>query len=338
MSSPGTGRARVLVAIPAHYRRRLFTQETWRRLADAADVIVSPDEGRLDAAQTLRSLRDTEILLTGWGTHAESPDWAESAPRLRALVHSAGSVRQLVDEAVLARGIQVSSQADQNGRPVAEYSLAMILLSAKRVFRVEREFRAGRVRYPMDGFAGGNFGARIGIVGASKVGRRVLRLLEPFDLRPQLFDPYVDDAEAASLGARKVGLDELFETSAVVSVHAPLLPSTERMIGSAQLALMPDGAVLINTARGALIDQGALIAELRTGRIDAVLDVTDPEVLPTDSPLWDLPNVFLTPHLAGSVGNEVPRLGAEAVAEVLRVAAGEPLRYPVSVQQLGISA
>ena len=102
------------------------------------------------------------------------------------------------------------------------------------------------------------------------------------------------------------------------------------MLDARRLALLRDGATLINTARGALIDQDALVAELRTGRIDAVLDVTEPEVLPAGSPLYDLPNVVLTPHIAGALGVEVRRLGESALAELERYARGEPFAHPVT--------
>jgi phosphoglycerate dehydrogenase-like enzyme len=131
-----------------------------------------------------------------------------------------------------------------------------------------------------------------------------------------VFDPYLTDDDARDLGVRRVELDELMATSAVVSVHAPDIPETRHMIDARRLALLPDGATLINTARGALVDTDALVAELATGRIDAVLDVTEPEPLPADHPLWSLPNVLLTPHIAGSMGNELSRLGDNAVAEI----------------------
>ncbi|MGG2479179.1 NAD(P)-dependent oxidoreductase, partial [Rhizobium sp. BR5] len=106
--------------------------------------------------------------------------------------------------------------------------------------------------------------------------------------------------------------------SDVISLHAPSLPQTRHMIGAEELARMKDGATLINTARGALVDEDALLAELKTGRIEAVIDVTDPEVPPPDSPLYSLPNVFLTPHIAGATGLERARLGDMAIAEIER--------------------
>ena len=149
----------------------------------------------------------------------------------------------------------------------------------------------------------------------------MIELLEPFDFEILVSDPYVEGA---------VALDDLLAVSDIVSLHAPSLPSTRHMLDARRLALLRDGATLINTARGALIDQDALVAELVSGRIDAVIDVTEPEVLPADSPLYDLPNVVLTPHIAGALGDEVRRLGDSALAELARYARGEPFAHPVT--------
>jgi phosphoglycerate dehydrogenase-like enzyme len=140
-----------------------------------------------------------------------------------------------------------------------------------------------------------------------------------------VYDPYADDLDVAV-----VDLHTLLTTSDVVSVHAPATAETYRMLGRAELALMPDGATLVNTARGQLVDTEALTEELRRGRLSAVVDVTDPEPLPADSPLFDLPNAFVTPHVAGSHGNELARLGACVADELARFLSGEPLRYLVT--------
>jgi len=126
--------------------------------------------------------------------------------------------------------------------------------------------------------------------------------------------------------------------SDIVSVHAPSLPSTRHMIGARELSLMKDGATLINTARGALIDEAALLETLSTGRIDAIIDVTDPEVPETTSAFYDLPNVFLTPHIAGAVGLERGRLGDMAVDEIERFTKGEPLLYQIRRRDLVLIA
>ena len=162
----------------------------------------------------------------------------------------------------------------------------------------------------------------------------MLALLRSVDFAVLLYDPYVGADEAAALGARPVELDALLAAADVVSLHAPALPSTQHLLDRRRLALMRDGAVLINTARGALVDGDALTTELVSGRLDAVIDTTEPEILPADSPLYDLPNVLLTPHIAGALGRETERLGAHAVAEIERFARGEPFRYPVRREEL----
>ena len=138
----------------------------------------------------------------------------------------------------------------------------------------------------------------------------------------------------AALGAEKVELDELLRRSDVVSLHAPSLPETQHLLDARRLALLRDGAILINTARGALVDGDALAAELVAGRIDAVIDTTDPEILPADSPLYELPNVFLTPHIAGAMGTETQRMADLALDEIERLAKGEPLAHEVRREDL----
>ncbi|MFD5347983.1 hydroxyacid dehydrogenase, partial [Streptomyces anulatus] len=210
------------------------------------------------------------------------------------------------------------------------------LLAGKDVLPAARRYRELRAAHDWRAeLAGhGNYRRCVGIVGASRIGRRVIELLRPFDLDVLLFDPYVDAGTAARLGAEQVGLDELCARSRIVSVHAPELPATRHMIGAAQLAAMPDGATLINTSRGSLIDGDALLPELVSGRLNAVLDVTEPEVPPASSPLYDLPNVLLTPHVAGSLGDEIHRLADFALDEVARYASGLPFADPVTPEDL----
>jgi phosphoglycerate dehydrogenase-like enzyme len=240
---------------------------------------------------------------------------------------------------VWERGISVSSAATANAQPVAEYTLAMILLAGKRVFDAVDAFRQGRSLgswSPAQPF--GNNGLAVGIVGASRTGRQVLDLLRPFDLEVLLHDPWVGADEARALGARAVTLDDLLGSSDVVSLHAPALPETYRMIGAAELDRMRDAATLINTGRGMLVDTEALTRHVLAGRLRAILDVTDPEPLPADHPLYEAPGALLTPHVAGSLGNELRRLGASAVAEVERLAKGLDLAHPVRADHLDRTA
>ena len=145
-------------------------------------------------------------------------------------------------------------------------------------------------------------------------------------------------AFGATLVVHFVDLPTLVASADVISLHAPLLPETRHMIDATLLATIRDGAVLINTARGGLVDHVALLTELRRGRFRAVLDVTDPEPPPSASGLWDLDNVLLTPHVAGSRGLELQRIGEEVVAEVERYVRGEPLRYAVTRRRFAAHA
>jgi phosphoglycerate dehydrogenase-like enzyme len=322
------------VHLPELFPPRLMAR--LRSLARIDPALVVRDFGDADVAG---ALAEAEVLITGWGCPPVDKDALKAAPRLRTLLHAGGSVRDWVGEVVWERGIAVSSAVGANALPVAEFTLASILLAGKGAFRLRERFRAEHV-FPAigDHAAVGNVGRRVGIIGASRVGRRVLELLRPFDFAVSLYDPYVDASEAAALGAVPLPLDELLRTADIVSLHAPDTPETYRILDARRLALIPDGGVLVNTSRGTLVEPGALQHELVSGRISAVLDVTEPEPLPADSPLYGLPKVFLTPHIAGSLGNELERLGRTVVDELALLGAGLPLAHAVRRADLVNSA
>ncbi|MGI5501299.1 hydroxyacid dehydrogenase [Lentzea sp. CA-135723] len=303
--------------------------------AEASAAVLTPVLAELSAScdflgvfADFSSVPDVDLLVTGWGCPPITAEVLARLPSLRAIVHTAGSVRGFVTDACWDRGVVVSSAAPANALPVAEYTVAMILLTGKRVLERARDYRETRrmAVYEVPPTVG-NFGAVVGIVSASMIGRRVIELLAPYDFHVLVHDPFVTEVD----GAESVSLTELFSRSDVVSVHTPLLPETVGLVSRDLLALLRDDAVLINTARGAVVDQEALVAE--AGRIRAVLDVTDPEVLPAGHPLWRNDAVLITPHLAGSQGNEWVRLGRHAVDEVRRWAAGEPFATPVPAER-----
>ncbi|MET7460901.1 hydroxyacid dehydrogenase [Nonomuraea sp. NPDC005501] len=317
-------RPKALFAMSEEHLALLFPAPLLRRLDTLADIDVTLVAERFDDPRL--PLADTEILLTGWGCPPLDEALLAAAPRLRAVLHAAGSVKSLVTPACWERGLLVSSAAAANAVPVAEYTVGAILLAGKGVFalneryRRERAFTLAKIEQGI-----GNNGRRVGIVGASRIGRKVLELLAPYDLDLCLYDPYTRIP-----GVPQASLEELLRRSDIVSLHAPATPETWHMLDRERLALMPDGAVLINTARGSLVDTDALVTELRSGRLSAMLDVTEPEPLPSDSPLFDLPNAFLTPHIAGSHGNELSRMGAAVVEELERLSAGLPLAHRVN--------
>lgn len=306
--------------------------ESLARLEAMATLADPQPLERFDDDRADDLLARADVLLTGWLCPPLTADVLDRAPNLRLVAHAAGTVKDHVTPAVWERGVKVSSAAAANAVPVAEYCLAAILFANKHAFAASRRYHDRR-EATMLPVTSGNRGKTIGVVGASRVGRHLIHLLRGFDMEVVVHDPTLDTAGAASLGVEAVPLDELLRRSHVVSLNVPAVPSTDHMIGERELALMQRGATLINTSRGSVIDHDALIAELSARRLRAVLDVTTPEPLPTDSPLFDLTNVVLTPHIAGATGTEIPRLAEMALDEIERWTRGEPLQHEVLAEE-----
>ncbi|MEU6408307.1 hydroxyacid dehydrogenase [Microbispora sp. NPDC046933] len=309
------------------------------RLRQSVDVGTAAGLTSFDGPDAARAMAGAEILLTGWGCPRIDAEVLSAMPRLRAILHAAGSVKAMLDPVVFERGLVVSSAAQANAVPVADYTIAALVLGAKRAFSRARHYADARDSSLWQPGAGtGLFDCTVGVIGASRVGRLVLHRLRNFDVRVLLSDPQVSRLEATRLGAELVDVDELCRRSDLVTVHAPALPETYRLLDRRRLDLLPDQAVLVNTARGVLVDTEALTSACAAGRISAILDVTDPEPLPAGHPLFDMPNVLITPHLAGAQGREVRRLGEFAVAELERLLTGHPLRGQVLPEQLPFTA
>lgn len=313
----------------------LFRQEHLDAMVRVSNLV--SDTPFKEAEALAPHLSQIEVLVTSWGCPRIDEAFIDQTPRLKLIAHLAGSVKGFIDDAVWRRGILVVNAVAANAVPVAEYTLAAILFANKQVFQLNHfylKYQQNRAPWTKEAPNVGNYNKTVGIIGASHVGQLVIEHLRHFDLRVLLYDPFTTPLEARHAGAYKVGLTELLSQADVVSVHAPLLQDTRSMLGARELALMPDGATLINTARGAIIDQAALEKELVKGRLFAILDTTDPEVLPPQNPLYSLPNVFLTPHIAGSLGDETQRLTDFIVAELERYARGTGLRHQVRREHL----
>ncbi len=330
-------RAAIVLAMQPSRTEHVLPEAVLHRLDGIGRLLDAEPLQHFDDERARRLLSEAEILITGWGAPYVGREVLTLAPKLKLVVHAAGTVKGIVDACIFDAGIAVSHAAEANAVPVAEFTLAAIIFAGKHVFRFRDLYVADRHRdrtHPMQHEAIGNYRRAVGIIGASRIGRRVIELLKPFDYQVLLFDPTVDAEQAGALGTEKVELDDLMRRSDIVSVHAPSLPSTRHMIDASKLALMKNGATLINTARGALIDEDALLAVLKTGRIDAVIDVTDPEIPGPESAFYDLSNVFLTPHIAGAVGLERSRLGEMAADEAERFIKGEPMLYGLTLEGL----
>jgi phosphoglycerate dehydrogenase-like enzyme len=309
-----------------------------RAAASLGEPVAAEDLG---SGRVLARLAETEVLITSWGCPVLDATVLRNAPRLRAVLHAAGSVRGHVTDAAYARGLLVTSAADANAEPVARYTLAAVLWAFKKVPFLAADARRFREDWPAYRESRGELSGQdrtVVVVGFSRIGRRVTELLCGLGLaRVLVVDPVVDPAEIVAAGAEPALLAEALPQADVLTLHAPALPATRHMIGADELAALPPGAVLVNTARGALIDHTALEEACLTG-LYAVLDVTEPEPLPATSPLYDLPNVLLTPHIAGSLGSETRTLSAAALTELERYAAGLPPVSPVTRQSVAVQA
>jgi phosphoglycerate dehydrogenase-like enzyme len=312
-----------------------FSREQRDRLAAVGDVLDPVPLSDFADPRADALLGRAEVLVGHWGCPTLTDAVLRRAPNLALFAYAAGTVKWQVTDAVWERGVVVTSAAAANAVPVAEYTVAVILLANKGAFVARERLRDPGATLPIDLVPPGNHGRRLGLVGASHVGRAVIERLAGFDLRIAVYDPFLDPREADRIGVELVDdLDALCASVDVLSLHAPDVEATRGMIGAAQLAGLRDGATFVNTARPALVDQDALLDELRRGRISAVLDVAEPDPPPPGAELLALPNVFLTPHLAGAVGNELARLAELAVEEVERFARGAPPRFPVRAADL----
>ncbi|MEV8390206.1 MULTISPECIES: hydroxyacid dehydrogenase [unclassified Streptomyces] len=283
-------------------------------------------------------LATAQVLVTGWGAPRLDADLLASAPRLELVLYGAGSVRDVVTADSWERGVRVTAAGSVIADCVAEFTLAQILFGLKHGWRYVLRSRSTRAPVPRRGEPGTE-GSVVGLVSLGAAGRATARLLARHPVRVHAHDPHTDPAEAAALGVRLTGLDELFATSDVVSLHTPLLPETRGMVDGPLLESMKPDATLVNTARGGLIDEEALIAvAARRPDLFFALDVTDPEPPPAGSPFFSLENIVLTPHLAGNLGPERRRLGRAMAEELARYARGQRLRHEVTADRMEFAA
>ena len=337
--TPGKRPIAALAMIPG-IDHQLLTEPARAELDLLVELL---DESAVDlAALPDERIGKVEIVLGSWGCNVLDHALLARMPKLRFLAYAAGTVKHTVTPATWECGVVVSSAAAANAVPVAEFTFAAVVMIAKDVFRVRDALRATRGRAAVTGVGPtgelGTRGMRVGLIGASTIGRLVIERLRTLDVTVAVADPFLEEDDAQRLGVMRMELDDLFAWSDIVSVHAPDLPSTRHLVDANCLSRMHDGAWLINTARGALVDTEALTRECVAGRLNAFIDTPDPEPLPEESPLYELTNVVLTPHIAGSLGSELSRMGDLAVSEIRRFVANESLQHEVRADDLDVIA
>jgi phosphoglycerate dehydrogenase-like enzyme len=272
-----------------------------------------------------------EVMVSSWGMPRLTPEFLALYPRLKVVFYGAGSVRSFVTDESWRRGVRVVTAANANALPVAEYAFAQTILGLKRAWPQAAAVRETKRFVRTGGTPVGTYGSTVGLLALGHIGRLMAERLRTIGVSVLAYDPYVSPEVAEALGVQLTSLDDLLARSHVVSCHLPLVPETEGMLRAAHFRQLRPGAVFINTARGEVIAEQEMIEVLRERPdILAVLDVTDPEPPVAGSPLFDLPNVILTPHIAGSLGPECRRLGESIAADVGRYVRGEPMANEVT--------
>jgi phosphoglycerate dehydrogenase-like enzyme len=305
--------------------------------------IYAPSQTKESIRNNLSLLKDADVIFSGWGGATMDEPFLQAAPNLKAVFYGAGSIKKLVTDAFWERNIPITSAYAANAIPVTEYTLSQILFLLKGGWFFAQSYKKqgkatgkGQIMSKL----GGGYRSTVGIISLGIIGRRVCELLRNFDLKVIAYDPYFPREEAARLNIELCSLDELFRQSDVVSLHTPWLKETEGLITGEHFASMKPWASFINTSRGAIIREQEMIKVLQERPdLHVVLDVTYPEPPEPDSPLYVLPNVTLTPHIAGgATPGECRRLGEFMLEELKRYCHREPLLWEITRAKAAIMA
>jgi len=305
------------------------------RRVDIPSSLITPEIYK----QSAQTWPGVEMIFSGWGMIPIDEAFLSRFSALQVVFYGAGSVKPFLTDAFWRSGVQLTSAVAANAVPVAEYTCAQIIQALKMAWQSAFYIRK-EGKFPKYYTPPGAYRTTVGLLSLGMIGRAVAeRLRSSYDLKVLAYDPYVTPEEADSLNVTLVPLDEVFERADVVSCHTPALPETERMIRGRHFELLKPQTTFINTARGAVVAEDEMIEVLqRRPDIIAILDVTYPEPPVAGSPLYTLENVILTPHIAGSMGDECRRMGRYMVEELDRFLAGQPLLYRVNEERVAVIA
>ena len=336
---------RIVSLVPSAGYDQVMTAAAEQRLRSFATLIKNERDAPLTQTEIQERLAAADGCLSGWGVTIPAAA-IETAHRLKIIGHMAGSVKRVVPAAAYARGIVVTNAAPVIAKSVGEMALGLTIAGLRCIVEHDSAFKRAGTRgdnsLPYETNRGLH-GSKVGIVGASMTGRELIKLLRAFgdEVELYVYDPYLSDYQAGELGCKKLALPDLLATCDVVSLHAPVTEETVHLIGRDQVKQLKDGALLVNTARGKLIDHEALLAELRTGRIKAALDVYLETLTADELPASEyrkLHNVIITPGRAGPSAQVRKQLGAAIVEEFARFFTGLPPRHQVAKEQLSFIA
>lgn len=324
MAKPKVG-----IAVNKSLRERILSDADLEKLKGFADVTVNEEDRNLSVEEAAAFFKGMDGAFTSWNSGDLTPAILESAPNMKIWAYGAGTIKGKICDEAWEKDVVVTSAAPVIADDVAELTLGFITIGLRNVFPFSQMMRNNE--RPSKTNAKSLFRRTVGVISASQVGQRVMRLLQPYETRILLYDPFMTPERAGTFGAELADLETIARESEVVTIHAPKLDATYHMWNETHFKLMQDDCVLVNTSRGANLDEAAMIRELEKGRFFAFLDVTDPEPPVADSPLRKLPNVVLTPHCAGM---QSYRIGARKVEELRRCFAGEDQLFRVTRDML----
>jgi phosphoglycerate dehydrogenase-like enzyme len=285
-------------------RERLSQFATWEWLPMEGGPRFGANADPAAIAELQARVADVDALVVCHGAPRIDAAILERAPRLKIVGELEGDrFAERIDlDAAWARGVRTVDTTHGSSYPVSEWALALILIALRNAGEHFRQIIQHQAyQKPQTGWLPSRLeGKKVGLIGGGHIARRLITYLKPFECDIRVHDPYLPKVVADVMGFLLTSLDYVLAESDVVVCLAPLTPATRRMIGRRELELLRPGTVFVNVSRGAIVDPDALIARLRRGDIVAGLDVFDPEPIPADSPIKDLPNVFLSPHIAGS--------------------------------------
>ena len=280
---------------------------------------------------------EVEVIFSTWGMPTMSEEEIRRCfPALKALFYGAGTVQKFA-RPFLHCGVKVFSAWAANAVPVAEMTVAQIILANKGYFLTNRLYHQEGNKAAKASFVAcrGNYGETVGIIGAGMIGKLVIQMLKQYRLKVLVFDPFLPDETAEELGVEKYDLPTLFSRAFVVSNHLANNAQTKGMLTYDLFTRMRENAVFINTGRGAQVVEDDLVRILRERPdLTALLDVTHPEPPEEHHPFYTLPNCLLTPHIAGSAGDEVQRMGEYKLRECQCYLTGQPCAYEVTEKML----
>ena len=291
----------------------VVSSDTRRLIEERFDAVWASDQ--LDGDELVTLVKDSDVVLTSWGTpHLPAELWTGGdGPKV--VAHAAGTVKKLVDPVVFEHGVAVFSAAGRIAWSVGEYCLGAILSLSRRLPRYDHSVRVGEWKPTY--LRGHELRERsVGILGASSTARALITLLKPFGCDIVVYDPYLDAERAATLGVRSAPLDEVLACP-IISIHVPNLPATAGMVSRDLIERMPDGTVIVNSSRGPAVDQAALLEHAAAGRLFAAMDVYDPEPPKLTTEQLAIPNLLLTPHIAGDSVEGHLALAGYVLADVL---------------------